>query len=263
VAGLAAGGALLLSRAAHERDEVEVRALALAGAVAAAADREIAAVVARLEALSTSPALRAGDLRTFYDQLTETPAPDGTRFTLRAAEGRLLNTLRPYGDPTLPRDRDLRRLGTRVFEEIIRTGRPAVSSLLWGPIAGGYGVMVSLPIRLGEERQAALLQTVVSRERLAEAIFEQAMNPGWSAWLVDRNGRTIARAPTAGGGGDQEVPAAWARRFGEPGGSGLLVGTGPSASRSSPPSARCGKPRSRSPCRPRWSWHSPAPPRGG
>src|SRR5215213_9561592 len=100
--GLALAGGLALHRAWLEQRSVEDGALTVARAIVNAADREIATSIARMEALATSPALRAEDLKAFYGQLAATPLPDGTWFVLWDRERQLLNTRRPYGVP-LPR----------------------------------------------------------------------------------------------------------------------------------------------------------------
>src|SRR3954454_11963970 len=103
VAGsLALAGGLDLHRATLEQRSIEDGALTVARAIVNAADREIAASIARMEALATSPALHTGDLEAFRRQLTATPLPDGTWFVLWDRERQLLNTLRPFGAP-LPR----------------------------------------------------------------------------------------------------------------------------------------------------------------
>ena len=66
VAGsLALTGGLALHRASLEQRSIEDGALTVARAIVNAADREIAASIARMEALATSPALHAGDLEAF------------------------------------------------------------------------------------------------------------------------------------------------------------------------------------------------------
>ena len=67
-----------------------------------------------LKGLSTSPALRTGDLKSFYDQLTATPVPEGSWLILHDLEGQVLNTLRPFG-AALPRHSD--------FPNIARSAR--------------------------------------------------------------------------------------------------------------------------------------------
>src|SRR5689334_15479282 len=80
--GVALAAGLSLHRAAHEQTAIETSAVAAARNLSQAADREIGMAVARLQALATSPALRAGDARAFYDQLLATPKPDDTWFVL-------------------------------------------------------------------------------------------------------------------------------------------------------------------------------------
>jgi len=231
MAGLTVMAAFLLHRARHERQGMEERALALARSMAYAADREVAAAVARLEALSVSLPLRRGDLPALHAQLASAPTPAGTWFVLRAAEGQLLNTLRPAGDTTLPRDEDLRALGSmvgaRTAGEAIRDGVPYVTPLARGPATGTPLVSVSFPVLLGEERRPALLQTIVPRERLAAVIFEQAMGSGWSGWLVDRNASLVAEPGVADASDDPQVLAAWTQHFGGQDREGLFVGTSP------------------------------------
>ena len=100
VAGsLALTGGLALHRASLEQRSIEDGALTVARAIVSAADREIAASIARMEALATSPALHADDLEAFHRQLAATPLPDGTWFVLWDRERQLLNTLRPIGAP--------------------------------------------------------------------------------------------------------------------------------------------------------------------
>jgi len=66
VGGLALAAGLALHRATLEQRSIEDGALTVARATVNAADREIAASVARMEALATSPALRGGDLSTTW-----------------------------------------------------------------------------------------------------------------------------------------------------------------------------------------------------
>ena len=68
----AVAAALLLWRAAEERADLRQHALSEATALSNALDQEVAAMNYLLKGLSTSPALRSGDLKGFYDQLVAT-----------------------------------------------------------------------------------------------------------------------------------------------------------------------------------------------
>ena len=97
--------ALLLWRAAEEHADLRQQSLSDAVALSNALDQEVAAMNYLLKGLSTSPALRAGDYKSFYDQLTATPVPEGSWLILHDLEGQVLNTLRPFG-AALPRHSD-------------------------------------------------------------------------------------------------------------------------------------------------------------
>ena len=73
VAAGAVAAALLLWRAAEERADLRQDALREATALSNALDQEVAAMNYLLKGLSTSPALRSGDLKGFYDQLAAEP----------------------------------------------------------------------------------------------------------------------------------------------------------------------------------------------
>src|SRR4051794_38223207 len=135
--GLALASGLALHRAMLEQRSIEQGALTIARAIVHAADREIATSMARLEALATSPALRAGDLRTFYDQLGATPLPEGTWFVLYDRERQLLNTLRPFGSP-LPRIADFQPRSQAGMRRLFETRQPVVSPVVWGVLAQAH-----------------------------------------------------------------------------------------------------------------------------
>jgi two-component system NarL family sensor kinase len=136
---------ILLSQAASERQSIEERARASAATLANSVEREVAGVLALLRGLSTSPALQGGDFRTFYDQLKATPLSDGTWLVLSDMSGQVLNTRRPYGDPSIPTI-DQSRPGVRArFEQIHRDGW-GVSNRIRGPVSGTYVTAVTLSI---------------------------------------------------------------------------------------------------------------------
>ena len=105
LAACVVAAALLFSHALNDRQAIRDRALSTAVALSFGFDQEVAAVNALLKGLSTSPALRSGDMKAFYDQLKATPIPEGSWLILQDLEGQVVNTLRPFGAP-LPRHAD-------------------------------------------------------------------------------------------------------------------------------------------------------------
>src|SRR3954454_17303134 len=93
----AVAAALLFAHAQTEQPKGGGRALSMAVALSFGFDQEVAAGNALLKGLSSSPALKTGDVKAFYDQLKATPISQGSWLILQDMEGQVLNTLRPFG----------------------------------------------------------------------------------------------------------------------------------------------------------------------
>lgn len=220
--GLAVAGWLALRGAGTEQRAIEASALAAARASMRAADREVAAAIARLQALATSPALRTGDLRASYDQLVATPIPDGTWLMLTDNERQLLNTLRPYGFAPLPLITDFGPGSQAAIRRAFATGQIVISPVVWGALAQARVVSVSVPV-VTDDRVTHLVENVLSDRHLSLVIEEQRLPPGWRGTLLDRNLATIANAgmverPTGPG-----APESWMARIRGPESEGLFL----------------------------------------
>ena len=220
--GLALAAGLALHRASLEQRSVEDGALTVARAIVGAADREIAASVARMEALATSPALRAGDLKAFHDQLAATPLPDGTWFVLWDRERQLLNTLRPFG-ASLPRLADFNAGSQAAIRRIFATRQTTVSPVVWGVAGQMYVIAVTIPAVAGDE-VTHLIDTVLSDRRFARVVEDHPLLPGWRGTLVDKYSATIAHARMAERPAGPGVPEAWTGRLRGPEAQGTFFG---------------------------------------
>jgi hypothetical protein len=86
--------------AERERERYKEVAKALAADIAADVDRELDSTIAALQALSTSPALRNGDLEAFDRQARETLHYRGSAIAARDQTGQqIINTYAPWGRP--------------------------------------------------------------------------------------------------------------------------------------------------------------------
>ncbi|MGG5817286.1 PAS domain-containing protein [Falsiroseomonas sp. HW251] len=206
--GVALAAGLSLHRAAHEQTAIETSAVAAARNLSQAADREIGMAVARLQALATSPALRAGDARAFYDQLLATPKPDDTWFVLSSTEAQLLNTLRPFNTGPLPRIADFDQASQEAARRMFATREIAVTPVIWGPAAQAYVVGVTLPVVL-DDRVTYLFSQVLSERRIGQVIDDQQLDLRWRAALIDRYGATVALAHGQSRPPGPGVPEAW------------------------------------------------------
>jgi two-component system NarL family sensor kinase len=197
LAGLAVAATILLHRAGHERQAIETQALALARSTAFAAEREVATTFARLEGLSTTPALRSDDLSALHAQLARTPAPPGSWFAVADATGELVNTLLPFGDPRLPRNWRDRPAGLIPASAILREDRPYVDGVVWAPIAQIYTVSIGIPVVLGPDGRRGALIAPVPQQRMLALLQEQPLPPQWRATLVDQSSNIVARIEPA------------------------------------------------------------------
>ena len=220
--GLALAGGLALNRAWLEQRSVEDGALTVARAIVSAADREIAASIARMEALATSPALRAEDLKAFYGQLAATPLPDGTWFVLWDRERQLLNTLRPIG-ASLPRLAEFNAGSQAAIRGAFATRQTMVSPVVWGVAAKTYVIAVTVPV-VADGEVTHLIDTVLSDRRFASVIEEHPLQPGWRGTLIDKFRATIAHAHMTERPAGPGVPEAWTGRLRSPEAHGTFFG---------------------------------------
>jgi PAS domain S-box-containing protein len=186
-AAVALAAERMLDEASRQRQALEEQTRTIARSAAAAVDREIAAAEALLHGLKTSPALRSGDLETFYRQLVGTERPPGTWFILRGnPPDQLLNTLRPYGAP-LPDA----RIGGKDGLKVIQTQATVVTDLVWATLAEQNVVGIGVPVMSGD-RVDYVLGVTISAPSLARVFTDLELPAGWRAVLHDSLGNTIA-----------------------------------------------------------------------
>jgi PAS domain S-box-containing protein len=179
------------------RQAVAAKGIEMARAVAAATEREIGALHAGLVALSTSPALAAGDLARFHHQATTLAAAIGGEVVLAAADGRqLVNTALPFGAP-LPRA----TWADGLEQGVAAASDTLVPEVIRAPVGGRATIAVSLPVPLaageGEpDGASALLSIGADAVRFwSQALRRVALPPDWSAAVHDRRGTILAHRP--------------------------------------------------------------------
>jgi two-component system, NarL family, sensor kinase len=175
--------ALLLWRAGEERGALRQEALRTAVALSRALDQEVAAMNYLLKGLSTSPALRTGDLKAFYDQLTATSVPEGSWLILHDLEGQVLNTLRPFG-AALPRHSDYRTSPVPRIREVGWAVSGRTESLLR---PGASVVGLSLRVDSDTRPMTHFLTTIVSDLRLRQIMTELGVHDVTHTGAFDRD----------------------------------------------------------------------------
>jgi two-component system NarL family sensor kinase len=176
--------ALLISNARHERDMAREHTLRTAIALSVGFDQEVAAGNALLKGLSSSPALKSGDARAFYDQLKATPLPHGSWLILQDLDGQVANTLRPFG-AMLPRHRDFPSYPDALNR--VRERGWTVSGRMASIVEPGTTIIaLSLRIDHDDGTMKGFITTILSQDRLGSILEGHDIPSEWMRGLYDR-----------------------------------------------------------------------------
>ena len=178
--------ALFLHSYARERAGIERASQDVARALMQAVDRELSSARAALEALATSPALDAHDLRAFQSQAVAVlTARPGNVLMLSDASGRqIVNTGLAYG-VALPIHGN-----AAVVRQVFETARPRVSDLYVGATVNRLLSSVDVPVvRDGQVRYVLSMQYF--GERLGAILAQQHVPPGATVTIYDGDARLV------------------------------------------------------------------------
>jgi PAS domain S-box-containing protein len=187
VPALVFSGLMILRSASFERADVDRQIQDAVNSTAVALDREFAATISTLMALASSPSLSEGELAAFYGQAKAAAEVSGSHFYLTDTKGRqLVNTRVAWGD-ALP-DRS-----NGNWQDVLKSGKPEVSNLFRGIVAGEPVYAVSVPVK-GRGKIAAVLSASILPRRIVEILDNQHLDDGWIVGVTDRSGTIIARS---------------------------------------------------------------------
>ncbi|MFL5078387.1 MAG: PAS domain S-box protein [Microvirga sp.] len=175
-----------------EEVQNEEKARAAAQQIIAAVDRELAGLQAAGLALASSAALRAGNFERVQRRAAEIiralPHPQNYAIVVRDLTGQqLVNTRVPWGTP-LPKGAD-----PDADKEVIETRLPFVQDLFTGATANRPVLSVRVPV-LADESVTHVLSVAFEPAHIAGIIGEQNLPTAWTATVLDRNSRVIARS---------------------------------------------------------------------
>ena len=175
--------------AQRERERFKQGATEQTAALLSTVDTELKSSVSALRGMANSRSLDNDDLPSFYAEAIRTvqTQPNWTTIILVSPSGQqIVNTLRPLG-AELPAafERDS-------LEEVLRTGKPVVGSLVDTKLRKGLGFTIRVPV-VREGVTKYVLTAGIDPKVILDLLLSQTLPSKWVAAVLDRNGRLIAR----------------------------------------------------------------------
>lgn len=189
-------GVLIQRYQAAQEDIVETLIVATSRSLVQAMEREIDANITTLHVLATSPSLRAGDFRGFYDRsklaLAETEA---NLFVVNPDLSTFASTRVPFDSPA-SRVSD-ERAAQRAFD----SNSVVVTDLVLGNISKRWVYNILLPVDLGPlgKKLIALNQQA---DNFASTLSANSFPEGWNTALLDNDGRILTASAGVGNVGE-------------------------------------------------------------
>lgn len=151
-------------------------------------DGELSRVSSAMQVLASSRLLAARDFAAFYVEAQEVlPAVGATNVVLTEASGQqILNTLRPFGAALPPHG------NPKSLQLVFATGKPVISDLFAGPVAGQPIMAVEVPVAEGGKTAYSLAAGILP-ERFAEILRQQHPPRDWVISIFDSTGTIVAR----------------------------------------------------------------------
>ncbi|RAI43069.1 ATP-binding protein [Rhodoplanes roseus] len=175
---------------ASERSRLEDSLRSEARALATAIDREIVGVTTTLEALATAPALKRGDLATFYQQAQDVRAEQNFHISVRDLSGTALTATRlPFGGRLENNPVEVREID-RIA---IQSDRRAVSDVFLGLVTGRPTVQIVVPATI-ESRREYVVGASIAPEFFQEVLQRARLQDGWLATAIDGRGVFVVRS---------------------------------------------------------------------
>jgi two-component sensor histidine kinase len=192
VPGWSFAGYVAWRYALAEQQRVESSSRFTARAVASAVEFRLTAVEAALQSLALSPALQAGDIRSFYREASAMALTQRAIVALTTpAAVPIFNTSAPFGT-ALPAIRD-----RAIYTSAVETGKTQVSKAFLGNVTNRWLVSIAIPVRHGDDIPYVLVMALDVLVHFGE-IFDGADVPSsWTLALLDQDNVVIARRPMA------------------------------------------------------------------
>lgn len=171
----------------HERDNRIAATVQLARTLAKQVDAQLDTGIAVLQTLAASNSIAQQDYKNFHAQVTQALAfGQASNIVLFDTELRgLASAVHPYGTPLPQAVKDR-------FPQMPVSGKPAVSEIFTGEVSKRTQVALAVPV-LRDGLPVGRLEMLITPQRFASLIEQQAFPPTWTAAVLDASGNIVAR----------------------------------------------------------------------
>jgi len=193
VPALMFAGYLAVNSAQQRREQIEQEAKNRTREATAIIERDIVSIQNVLFSLATSPFLQSGDIAAFYAQAVEVSRNVGLQPVVLHDDQlkQLINTAFPYG--TSLKVADLPASTRAARDALLRSKKPVVSNIFYGPLISQYVVAVMVPVFRGDELIYILAAGIPTR-RFADLLGKMDIHADQIVSVFDRRGIFVARS---------------------------------------------------------------------
>lgn len=167
-------------------------------------ERKISDMETTLTLVANSPEMRDGDLRAFYNRVSESLKGSSMYILLAQRDGKqLLNTRRPWGSRLQPMS------NIASLQSALRSGRVELSGIFFGQTSQQWVLNLTMPI---PDRNRAGVDAVVLTQdaaSLASHTSRENLPPGWSAALLDDDGKVVVSSGEDSRPSGEQFPPNW------------------------------------------------------
>jgi diguanylate cyclase (GGDEF)-like protein len=173
----------------RSKEEQVVNTVAIARAMTAMLDKDLASIESGLTVLGTSQTLADNNYAAFYRQAEQVVHKlNATAITLSDATGQqLIDTRRPYGE-ALPSYGN-----TEQAQRIFESGLPNISDFFIDNLNRQPVITVGVPVRRGDAVVFQITASLLS-DRLTKIFTQQALPSNWIVAIFDGTGTIMARS---------------------------------------------------------------------
>jgi two-component sensor histidine kinase len=199
---LAFVGFLVLQLEGQEREGLASETAEDAQLIARSVDRELQDMATTLRLLLTSPELEAGDLRAFHDRTQRSLRSNSLYVITVDKDGQQrLNTRSPFGEP-------LGKMSNMpALESVLKSGITEVSDVFYGRTSGKWVFNVAMPVPEEISHSGSAIIMTQNADDLQKLISIEGLPEGWSAAVIDGQGKVVLSVGADKVGSGEPFPA--------------------------------------------------------